>query len=87
MTVNMGVRRVMLESEACEKWCPAAIVSDPVNGGSTNRAHRRYKTDPVKAHEDCCCLGSECVAWVEEGVRMTDEGMRPSGRCGWVKRG
>jgi hypothetical protein len=81
MTVNMGVRRVMLESEAFEKWCPAAIARDPLNGCSVNRS------SDGGAGEDCYCLGSECVAWVEEGVRMTDEGMCPSGRCGWVKRG
>jgi hypothetical protein len=69
----------MLESEACEKWCPAVQVIVAKNGDIiTNRMDHEYSTSE--------CIGSNCMAWVEEGVRMTDEGMCPSGRCGWVKQ-
>lgn len=60
------------EDEAKEKWCPFSRRASFNGEVSFNRDWNGFP-------EGCGCLGSSCMAWVDEG---TDDEWRALGRCG-----
>ena len=60
----------MLESEAKKKWCPFARIVDDTRESGAFGPYNRLMLAEDDTTEDtlcirACCVGSDCMAWLE----------------------